>query len=217
MLSEDQVIEILDGFKAYSVAQQPDFESHFISLMSPLYSAVERYFSTKHPEIEEKLRELVHNMYCDILERGTVMEFTYGDPLPTDFPETYHDLEKCFYEFDLGTEVEFHNAWVIGIPTDENGLPIGTEEIPLSNSLVSLWTAELTSAKATEVTKVSELLAWIQNSSSTNNLPYLLEDTGRVISSPSMQGIAKDIYISKGLLEIIKTLTLNVYIPSYLR
>lgn len=218
MITKAQIIEILDRFKAYSVAQQPEYASYFAPLMSPLYSAVETYFSTKHPEMEEKLKELVHNMYCDICERNTKNEFNFGNGLPTDFPETYHDIRKCFYQFPLmdATDVEFHEAWVFGIPTDEMGNPIGTEEIPLSNSLVSLWTGQISSAKQTELNEVISLLDWLQNSSSTNDLPNLLEDTGIILDSPTTQRIGKDIYQTKGLLEVIQTFGFQVYIPSYL-
>lgn len=219
MITKAQVLEILDRFKAYSAAQEAKYESYFTSLMSPLYSAVETYFSTKHPEMEGKLKELVHNMYCDLLERNTQNEFNYGDPLPTDYPETYNDIRKCFYQFPLQntSDAEFYGAWVFGIPTDEMGMPIGTEEIPLSNSLVSSWTGQISTAKQTEFDDVVTLLDWIQNASSTNDMVNLLEDTGLVVSSPSMQDVAKSIYLDKHLLEVIKTLNLNVYIPTYLR
>ena len=110
----------------------------------------------------------------------------------------------------------FYSAWVFGIPTDETGLPIGTEEIPLSNSLVSLWASELTEVKEDEFNKVVELLNWLQSASSTNDLPNLLEDTGIVLNSPTTQSVGEDIYQTKGMLEIIQTFGFKVYIPSYL-
>lgn len=222
MITKAQVVEILDRFQAYSVSQNPEFASYFASLMSPLYSAVETYFSTKHPEMEAKLKELVHNLYCDVNERNTQNEFNFGDPLPTDFPETYNDIRKCFYQFPLQnvTDEQFYSEWVIGVPP----LPEGSDpetavpepEQPLRNTLVDSWVTQLSSAKQDEVNEVISLLGWLQNSSSTNDLPNLLEDTGIVLDSPSTQRIGKDIYQTKGMLEIIQTFGFQVYIPSYL-
>lgn len=218
MITKAQVIEILDRFKAYSTAQQSEYASYFASLMSPLYSAVDVYFSTKHPEMEAKLKELIHNMYCDVCERNTQNEFNFGDPLPTDFPNTYNDIRKCFYQFPLQntTDEAFHSAWVIGIPESDDPTAVPEPEQPLRNTLVDSWVAELLVAKEDEFEEVVALLEWLQNSSSTNDLPNLLEDTGIVLDSPTTQSIGKDVYQTKGMLEIIQTFGFKVYIPSYL-
>lgn len=220
MITKAQVTEILDGFQAYSVSQNPEYASYFASLMSPLYSAVNVYFSTKHPDMEAKLKELVHNMYCDICERNTQNEFNFGEGLPTDFPETYNDIRKCFYQFPLMNTSEgvFYSAWEIGVPPlpedDPTAVPEPTQ--PLRNKLVDSWVAELLTAKEDEFDEVVVLLDWLQNSSSTNDLPNLLEDTGIVLDSPTTQSIGKDIYQTKGMLEVIQTFGFKVYIPSYL-
>ena len=220
MITKAQVLEILDRFKEYSVAQQPEYASYFSSLMSPLYSAVNNYFNTKHPEMESTLKEVIHNMYCDVCERNTQNEFNFGDPFPTDFPNTYNDIRKCFYQFPLQNTSDgaFHSAWVIGVPPLPEDDPTAVPEPmqPLRNTLVDVWVAELLTAKENEFEEVVALLEWLQNSSSTNDLPNLLEDTGIVLDSPTTQSIGKDIYQVKGMLEIIQTFGFKVYIPSYL-
>lgn len=220
MITKAQVLKILDRFKSYSVSQETKYESYFASLMSPLYGAVETYFSTKHPEMEAKLKELIHNLYCDVCERNTQNEFNYGDPLPTDFPNTYNDIRKCFYQFPLmnTSEGAFYSAWEIGVPplSEDDPTAVPEPEQPLRNTLVDLWVAELLTAKEDEFEEVVNLLDWLQNSSSTNDLPNLLEDTGIVLDSPTTQSLGKDIYQTKGMLEIIQTFGFKVYIPSYL-
>ena len=212
MYKKQDVLDKLNSLLFYSIEQEPEFEGQYTELIKPVITTVNTYFSSYHPQLEERLKELVHNMYCDILERNTVMEFTYGDELPTNYPESYHDITKCFYQFPLmGISNEtFHAAWIMGIVNE-------SEEEPIDHTMIKEWASEINAAIQTDFNNVQALLTWVQNSCNTNYLVNLLEDTGRLIHQPWTQEIATDIYITKKLLEVIKALGLRVYIPSYLR
>ena len=67
-----------------------------------------------------------------------------------------------------------------------------------------------------DLNTIAEIVEWCKNSEGNCDLIDLLEDRGKVLEQKSRKEIATDIYISRGVLEIISARGLDVYIPTYL-
>ena len=152
--------------------------------------------------------------------RGFEREHKFGRPYPTNFPETYSDIRKCFYTFPSMnvTPQAFYAAWVIGVPEDpEGGGDGGTtpQPKPISNPYIDSELAGLATAPQDDLDAVNALSSWCQNAAADSDLVSFLEDEGKILKSPDRQQIATDIYESKGMKDIIQTRGFDVYIPSY--
>lgn len=221
MLTQTEIIAKLDTLKTYSIAQKPQFEQYYIALMQPVYTAINTYFSTIPEGMIEALENYVFQTYCDIHTRSIVYENPVeGASLPTDYPTGYNDIRDCFYQFEWVNEITpeaFFNAWVEGIPVDpETQLPTG-ENQPLSNSYLTQWASEISTAHAPEVEAVVNVNAWCETNAGSLNLINLLEDQGRILQSSGTQQVANKIYNEHGLLDVLNTRGYSVYIPTYLR
>ena len=221
MLTQVEVIAKLDELKAYSIAQKPQFEQYYASLMQPVYDAVNTYFSIIPEGMIEALENYVFQTYCDIHSRSIQYEFPVeGAQFPTDYPMGYNDIRECFYKFDWVNEITpqaFFNVWVEGVPTDpETQLPTG-ELQPLSNPYLTQWENDINTAHAKEVEAVVSVNTWCETNAGSLNLINLLEDQGRILQSSGTQQVANKIYNEHGLLDVLNTRGYSVYIPTYLR
>lgn len=221
MLTQVEVIAKLDELKAYSIAQKPQFEQYYASLMQPVYDAVNTYFSIIPEGMIEALENYVFQTYCDIHSRSIQYEFPVeGAQFPTDYPTGYNDIRDCFYKFDWVNEITpqaFFNVWVEGVPTDpETQLPTG-ELQPLSNPYLTQWESDVTTAHAKEVEAVVSVNTWCETNAGSLNLIHLLEDQGRILNSKGTKEVANTIYNEHGLMDVLNTRGYNVYIPTYLR
>lgn len=221
MLTQVEVIAKLDELKAYSIAQKPQFEQYYASLMQPVYDAVNTYFSIIPEGMIEALENYVFQTYCDIHSRSIQYEFPVeGAQFPTDYPMGYNDIRECFYKFDWVNEITpqaFFNVWVEGVPTDpETQLPTG-ELQPLSNPYLTQWENDINTAHAKEVEAVVSVNTWCETNAGSLNLIHLLEDQGRILNSKGTKEVANTIYNEHGLMDILNTRGYNVYIPTYLR
>ena len=219
MLTQSEIIAKLDELKAYSIAQKPQFDQYYTSLMESVYSAVNTYFNTVPEGMIEALENYVFQTYCDIHTRSIVYEFPVeGASLPTNYPTGYNDIRDCFYQFDWVntiTSQAFFNAWVEGQPTDPiTGAPEGDIH-PLSNPYLTEWGSDI--AHTGEVEAIVAVNTWCENNSGGTMLIDLLEDQGRILESKETQVIANTIYNEHGLLEVLHSRGYNVYIPTYLR
>lgn len=221
MLTQVEVIAKFDELKAYSIAQKPQFEQYYASLMQPVYDAVNTYFSIIPEGMIEALENYVFQTYCDIHSRSIQYEFPVeGAQFPTDYPMGYNDIRECFYKFDWVNEITpqaFFNVWVEGVPTDpETQLPTG-ELQPLSNPYLTQWENDINTAHAKEVEAVVSVNTWCETNAGSLNLIHLLEDQGRILNSKGTKEVANTIYNEHGLMDVLNTRGYNVYIPTYLR
>lgn len=218
MITKTEVLNKINELLAYSNSQSPQYQSEFTALTQSLIDAVNNYFSITPDGMIEALEDYVFQTYCDIFNRKVVYENPMGE-LPTDYPEGYNDIRKCFYQFPLlsVTPQQFHGAWVIGTPegSGEGGAP--ATPAPQSNAYIDLWTGEITSAPTNDVARVVAVNEWCQTNAGSLNLISLLEDQGKVLESPNTQNVANTIYNEHHLLEVLKTRGYEVYIPTYLR
>ena len=225
MIKKEQVLAKLDALKAYTIAQENasglDYTPYYNSLMSPLYSAVNAYFSTELDEFNSVLKLVVFNMYCHTVDLTTEYDDGLERDVATNIPQYYNDLREIYYTFpwlSMSNE-EFFSGWVYGREESNSGSEGETTSspvIPLSNSYVSRWTAELTSEPEKELERMKGLLNWLETASDIS-LVEVLENTGRVTKSLSTQEIGTIIYRDRGVKEIITDKGYSVYIPTYMR
>lgn len=212
MYTQAEIATKITALKTYSVAQDPATAD----LFTPLETAVQKYFAAD-TNLSGPLRDVVKYMYNDIARRTTVYETDWPDNLPTDYPDGYNDVRSCLYDFTELMTVDnatFFAAFVYETPTTAAG---GTAEpVPVSNDYLTEWTADITTATTGDAGKISALAEWCKNSEGNCDLIDLLEDRGKVLEQKSREEIATDIYISRGVLEIIQTRGIDVYIPTYL-
>ena len=212
MYTQAEINAKIAELKTYSVAQDPATAD----LFTPLETAVQKYFAAG-TNLSGPLRDVVKYMYNDIARRTTVYETDWPDNLPTDYPDGYNDVRSCLYDFTGLMTVDnatFFAAFVYETPTAAAG---GTAEpVPVSNDYLTEWTADITTATTSDAGKISALAEWCKNSEGNCDLIDLLEDRGKVLAQKSREEIAADIYISRGVLEIIRARGLDVYIPTYL-
>lgn len=212
MYTQAEVNTKITALKTYSVAQDPATAD----LFTPLETSVQEYFAA-NANISGPLRDVVKYMYNDIARRTTVYETDWSDNLPTNYPAGYNDVRTCLYDFaELMTvdNATFFAAFVYETPTATAGST--AEPVPVSNDYLTEWAADITTATTGDAGKILALAEWCKNSEGNCDLIDLLEDRGKVLSQKSREEIAADIYIDRGVLEIIQVRGLDVYIPTYL-
>ena len=218
MISKQEVITKLDELKAYSIQQKPTFESEYTSLMAPLYTAVNTYFSTVPDGMINAITLFIHEAYCDTWNRNAVWENKFTSNRPASLPAGVADFRKNFYGFDwLDTpSATFYAAWVVGTPEgSDTGAPATPK--PIKNTLIDTWVAEVIAAPAQDLANVIASKDFCAESSNSDILISLLEDSGKLLESMDREEIAEDIYITRGLLEVIQAKGYNIYIPTYLQ
>ena len=213
LYSQTEVSAKITALKAYSAAQDP----LTADLFTPLETAVTAYFNASG-NLAAPLRDVVKYMYNDIARRTTVYETDWPDNLPTDYPAGYNDVRGCIYDFTELMTVDnatFFAAFVYETPTApaDGG---AAEPVPVSNDYLTDWEADITAATTADINEVAALAEWCKNSEGNCDLIDLLEDRGKVLSQKSREEIAADIYIDRGVLEIIQVRGVDVYVPTYL-
>ena len=150
-----------------------------------------------------------------------------------DFPESYNDLTKLFYDFTWFMELsneEFFNAWSYASPESDDPTMPPEPPIPSSNGYISRLSSDLilvavesetgeTVSKPIidqELENVDALATWLEKSMSQSGSVTLWEDQGALVEAPETKPLAYKIFLDMGLLEAINTLDLPVYIPTYL-
>lgn len=112
MYKQGEVIEKLNGFLSYSVIQKPEFAESYGEYIEQMKTIVNQYFNADRSGWKIQLTELQYLLFSDLMKRKTVYE-KKNLSLPTNYPETYHDIRKCFGDFSniMNTTNEtFHNA-----------------------------------------------------------------------------------------------------------
>lgn len=218
MILQSDVVAKITTLKEYSDTTAPKYKSYFDALVKPLETIVTTYFLRDNSSLNAILKELTFWWYCDIARRTTKYTNEFDKGLPTDFPLGYNDLEDCFYKFTELLTIDnetFYQAWVYGEPeTDTTGTG---EQVPLSNPYSDKWVAEITAAIKGDITNVQTLSDWVQYASGNSDLVSLFEDEGKITEHLTIKEIANQIYITKKMLNVIITLNLSVYVPSYIK
>lgn len=252
MLNKNDVIARLDQLKEYCVTQKSielnlkceedlktstdieetkefykqaikDCTDLYISLMQPLYTAVNSYFDGDRSAFTKPLNELAEWLHNELWQSLSKWEFappqTSSNP-----PSAYSDLRNLFYTFGWinTSNEEFYNAWNYYVPetTEEDTTTeedIKVEPLPSSNSFIGKWEAEINNAYKVELQNIDSLGVYLYNSMGYNSSFMLWEDTGNLLFSPETKDLAKIIFVDRKLIEAVKTLNISIYIPTYLR
>lgn len=216
MYGKTDVTNKLAELKAYSITEEPLTES----LFTPIESAVQAYFNAV-VGTAGAFRDVVKYMYNDIFRRTTAYENEFPLNLPTNYPAGYGDIRTCFYNFAMLMEIDnetFYSGFVFESQSAGTGGTGGaTVVVPVRNTYLDTWTAAITNAATSNPASVSVLAEWCKNSEGDSDLVDLLEDRGIIIEQKSREEITKIIYNERGLLEVIQTLGISVYIPTLLQ
>lgn len=219
LVEKSAVTQKLNGLLVYSKSQDAKNAGAIEALFSPVLVAVNSYFDSANPALSSALNDVVQYMYFDINRRTTKYENEFDDNLPTNYPTGYADVTLCFHQFDGLLNVSnaaFFSAFVYEIQDTSGDGGGTTEPVPVSNAYLTQWTADITAAATGDAAKISALAEWCKNSEGNCDLIDLLEDRGKVLTQKSREEIAADIYIDRGVLEIINVRGVDVYVPTYL-
>lgn len=214
MYGKTDVTDKIAELKAYSIEQ----DARTGSLFTLTETAVQAYFNAV-AGAASSLRDVVKYMYNDIFRRTTVYENEFPLSLPTNYPAGYNDIRTCFYDFSPLVTIDnatFYAGFVFQSQSTGEGSG-GSVVVPVSNSYLDTWTAAINSAATSNPAAVTTLAEWCKNSEGDCDLVDLLEDRGIIVEQKSREEITKIIYNTRGLLEVIQTLGINVYIPTLLQ
>ena len=206
MYSQEEIEDRIATLKEYSVEK----DSATASLFTPLETAVQTYFNASN-DMAEALRDVVKYMYNDISRRTTVYETEWPDNLPTDSPAGYSDLRECLYGFDelmSISEETFSSGFSYASASDGGAATVS------ENTYITKWTADITAYASSVADSLSNVAVWCRDAGGNSDLIDLLEDRGTVVSSMTRDEIAEEIYINRGVLEIIEAFGADVYIPT---
>ncbi len=239
MYAKQTILAKLDELLQFSIAQIPtlDYEeketfgTYYSSIVSSGSASVSGYFSEDRSQFKKPLDDLGLYLYNELWQRGAKWETEYDMGLRNDFPESYNDLRKIFYDFTWFMELSneaFFNAWSYASPESADPL-VTLPPVPSSNGYISRLSSALvlvaTESETGEVSKtifqeelenVDALATWLEKSMSQSGSVSLWEDQGALLEAPETKPLAYKIFLDMGLLEAINTLNLPVYIPTYL-
>ncbi len=218
MITQAEVLTKLTEFQTYSETQAPANKTYFDTIISTFKTTINSYFSRDNSKLNTIMKELAFWLYCDIQRRTTKHEYEFNENLPTDYPVGYDNIEKCFYQFAELLSISdesFYAGWILAVPDpDTAGTGIA---VPQSNTYLTKWTTEITDALTGDFEKVQNLSDWCQNACGNSDLISLFEEQGNTTERLTIKQIADQIYCTKKLLNVINSLSLSVYVPSYIK
>lgn len=224
MKTKTEVETYIDGLLTYSQAQDGDNADAFESLLAPLKAAVSAYFAESRSDFTAPINDLAIFMKNEIWARTAVWKNVFPDQFGINPPASYTDLRSLFYTFPFmsTTQAAFFAAWVYETPeaggTEDSTGGAGTvTPVPVSNPLIDEWCAALERARGDELSAVESLTSWVMSSLGNSIAVSYWENRGGLISSQTVQELATEIFITRGLLEAITTLGLPAYVPSYVK
>jgi hypothetical protein len=219
MIAKQQIIEKINTLSAYCTANgEPG--GGYADFIATLNSAITQYFSSVPSELSDSIRLLIFNIYNDIMLRNTTYEKPIGPAIPTNFPPGYNDLGSLFdgdgalsaiLSMDNAT---FLNGFPVETSTDETTGASST--VVLINPIITTWITKLSTAHAAEFDKVEAIRSFCQSCSFGQDLIGLTEDRGKSTTSVTKEDILTDIYVTKKYKDVITSLGLDVWIPTYL-
>ena len=211
MNTQTEIIEKLNALLAYSVEIDSEYSAAYTSLMQPMFTAVNNYFTADRSAFKIPINNLEHAFYNDILKRGTVTS-KIDLPMATNYPVAYSDLRKLFHSFPCMnvSNADFHNAWVY-----ETNAVTQIKTVK-NNTLIDSWIAALSTAINDELNNISTLYSWLETAASDAGMVMLWEDVGKILEQPNTGEIAQNVFIDKHLKECITTLNLTAYKPTYI-
>lgn len=212
MYTQNEVIKKLNDLKQYSIDQKPEYEDGFEDVMGDLYVAVNSYFNCDRSDFKKALEDLCLFAYNDLWIRNAKFEFEfdlgYSDTIP------FEDLRTLFFSFDNLMKIDnetFYKSWVFEVD------PLTSKPTPSKNNHIDSIVSTLKTAIEDELADIKTLAKWFEDDLQNSTMVSLWENQGALLEVKDTKQLANLIFIEYGLLEAIKTLNLDVYIPSYLQ
>lgn len=186
----------------YCKRMKPGFNSQWDNLFNPIQVAIDTLWS-KNPETSETLQDFIFNFVCYEIKYRNKYKNKFGD-------ETYRPMpvvDNFLCEFKLPEiitpeEVYKATSWdLIGAPLD--------------NDLILQFKNEIENGDAGLITN----LEWLKKHGTQwkTIMIDLFEDRGELTEEVTIDQLKQELYINKGLKEIISLRELNVYIPTGVR
>jgi len=219
MITISQVLTKIDELTVYCVNNGYEGGNYagFISALTP---AIQQYFNTSSPELENSVKVLIPNLYADLHLRDTSYERPIGGPLPNNYPKGYSDLTELFDGAGVLTEIlnissaSFLAGFPVETTTDEASGTSST--VVLTNPIIATWVSKLSTAHAAEIKGIEAISAFCIKSAMCHSLIALFEDRGKQSRTKETPDLAEDIYIGMKVKEVIQAFNLDVHIPTYL-
>ena len=211
MYKQGEVVAKFDEFLSYSVIQKPEYAESYGVFIEQIKTAVNQYFNADRSRWKIQLTELQYLLFSDLMKRKTVYE-KKNLSLPTNYPETYNDIRKCFFDFSTimnTTNEEFFNAWIVAAD------PATLISTVTGNSLLTEWVTALSGRSDTDLKNITALCEWIETADTDGSVFMLYEDMGNTLEQPTTNEIAQNIFIDRYFKECITTFNLPTHIPTY--
>lgn len=176
-------------------------------LFTPVVELVKSYFE-EISQLTHDLQYTLHQIIQDAISRSTIYENQSAMPsIQTNYPTGYLDVRKVFIGDDIFNEIlsvtreKFDSAY--------------TEEVPPeSNRYLDKWIAELKEARAKELKSLGTIADFCESNEWNRGLAQLFESVGEIVSTESLDVLAKQIFVDRGYKEMIESFNLKIYIPT---
>lgn len=226
-----------DAYEKY-YEQQPhegtSYEEHVdvSELFEPFGNILNEFFDPQ--DLTNAVQSVLGTLKCDLIRRSTRFEKDVNFGFPTDYPNGYENFVQFAYNFDELMKIsneEFYNGFYWTSETiepessetssiSETEEPDTTDATPITikkltgNTFLDKWITEIPSEKARECDDLLTVANWCKNAIGNYFVLCQTENFGNITSKMDDKDAWIDIYINRGLYELIKGRELGNNIPS---
>lgn len=211
----DKITELTNYCKEHG-EPTGDYEGYINLLIPPITN----YFDKPPATLSENVTDLIPKLYNDLILRDTTYEHPIGKPPSTNYPEGYNDISSIFDGDGVFSEIMDMDAesFLQGFPVEESTDPTtGETSVAVQqNMCVTVWTIALVGAMSEDMAKMDAITKFCEQCAFGQELITIFEDRGKSTRTKDGQSLAREIYIEKGIKDVIETFGLDVHIPTYL-
>lgn len=224
----DYSIETYEAY--YAVQTGPETHVDISTLFEPLNTALETFFDPQ--DLSNAVQSVLSTMKADLVRRSIRFEQQANFGFPTDFPNGYESFTQFAYNFDEIMSIsneDFYKGFYWETETntententdasdtsDTDGETSTTKKLA-GNTYITAWITKLETEKSRECADLETVANWCKNA--TGNFFELCqtESYGNILSKLDDQDAYIDIFINRGLYDLIKVRQLANHIPSYI-
>lgn len=179
-------------------------------LLLPTLDLVSNYF-TYDDELRMQVMYVIHQLYGDLIRRGTEYTADSPSPVPSDnFPKGYQDVSIIFSVDGAIEEIMEIDLKIF----------LASFEIDLTGKLfsqtIASWENKFALAREKELAGLETILNFCKSGGFESGLFIAFEDIKGSTKQCDKFQIAEKIYIENKYYELIEIMCLNIYIPSYI-
>lgn len=189
----------------YCKEHKPGFDAAWDALFGQVDAAITQLWS-KNSTTAKKIEEFIFYFYCHRMKYRTEYANKFGDETVRVLPHSVFNQFICYFE---GPQ---HIAPMTFLSATTYDVVTGA---PASNSYLTTWLNEITHGDD----YLDDNLTWLKNQDNQGHTPVidLFEDRGELVAEITSEQIAREIYITNKLRELISLRSLDVYIPTGVR